>query len=97
MEKNLFTTKSISKLLDQASADEHSLKRTLGPGNLVALGIGAVIGAGAIIEDDVFIGTSAVIVGGVQIGKGASVGAGSVVIENVPAKARVFGNPAQKM
>ncbi len=49
MEKNLFTTKSISKLLDQASADEHSLKRTLGPGNLVALGIGAVIGAGIFV------------------------------------------------
>lgn len=66
-------------------------------GNFVNIGSGSVIGAGAIIEDDVFIGTSAVIVGGVQIGKGASVGAGSVVIENVPAKARVFGNPAQKM
>ena len=32
--------------MEEAEGGEHRLKRTLGPGNLVALGIGAIIGAG---------------------------------------------------
>src|SRR5947208_9256712 len=44
---NLFVRKSIESLKAEANrSDEHSLKRTLGPLNLVTLGIGAVIGAG---------------------------------------------------
>jgi basic amino acid/polyamine antiporter, APA family len=45
MASRLFATKSIADLRAQA-ADDHSLKRALGPVNLVALGIGAIIGAG---------------------------------------------------
>ncbi|MBQ7799060.1 MAG: antibiotic acetyltransferase, partial [Oscillospiraceae bacterium] len=37
-----------------------------------------------IIEDDVWIGTNAIILKGVKIGRGSVIGAGSVVTRNVP-------------
>jgi basic amino acid/polyamine antiporter, APA family len=43
---NLFVVKPLSRILDESEGGAHTLKRTLGPGNLVALGIGAIIGAG---------------------------------------------------
>ena len=43
---NLFATKSVDQILAESESSEHKLKRTLGPGSLVALGIGAIIGAG---------------------------------------------------
>jgi basic amino acid/polyamine antiporter, APA family len=44
---SLFIKKPLAGLLAEASdKSEHSLKRTLGPVSLVALGIGAIIGAG---------------------------------------------------
>ncbi|MFN8405907.1 MAG: amino acid permease [Sphingobacteriaceae bacterium] len=43
--------KSIDQLLLEASeGGEHTLKRTLGPWNLIALGIGAIIGAGLFVR-----------------------------------------------
>src|SRR5215472_1431366 len=46
----LFATKSLDVLLKEATeTGEHSLKRALGPTNLVALGIGAIIGAGIFV------------------------------------------------
>ena len=42
---NLFATKPLSRIMAEAEG-EHALKRTLGAGQLVALGIGAIIGAG---------------------------------------------------
>src|SRR6059036_1974094 len=46
----LFARKPMSLLLDEAKeAGEHSLKRTLGPFQLTALGVGAVIGAGIFV------------------------------------------------
>jgi acetyltransferase-like isoleucine patch superfamily enzyme len=41
------------------------------------------------------IGTSATILGGVEIGQGAIVGAGSVVTRDVPPQTIVVGNPAR--
>ncbi|TDX00643.1 amino acid permease [Dinghuibacter silviterrae] len=46
---SLFVKKPLGQLLAQAS-DSHGLKRTLGPGNLVALGVGAIIGAGLFVR-----------------------------------------------
>jgi APA family basic amino acid/polyamine antiporter len=43
---NLFARKPLNQLMDEASESEKGLKRTLGAPNLVALGIGAIIGAG---------------------------------------------------
>jgi acetyltransferase-like isoleucine patch superfamily enzyme len=48
-----------------------------------------------IIEDDVWIGPNATILKGVRIGTGAFIEAGSLVTRDVPAWARVMGNPAQ--
>ena len=46
----LFAKKQISTLLAEAKeTGEHSLKRTLGPFQLTALGVGAVIGAGIFV------------------------------------------------
>src|SRR5216110_560837 len=48
---NLFRTKSVDALMAQAAATgEGTLKRTLGPMALVALGIGAIIGAGLFVR-----------------------------------------------
>jgi APA family basic amino acid/polyamine antiporter len=48
---NLSATKSIDTLMQEAQeTSEHSLKRTLGPVNLIMLGIGAIIGAGLFVR-----------------------------------------------
>ncbi len=47
---SLFVKKSLKELMIQAEDSEHGLKRTLGAGNLVALGIGAIIGAGLFVR-----------------------------------------------
>ncbi|MBP9854831.1 MAG: amino acid permease [Candidatus Omnitrophica bacterium] len=43
---NLFVKKPIDHISTDTQSGEHSLKRTLGPVSLIALGIGAIIGAG---------------------------------------------------
>jgi acetyltransferase-like isoleucine patch superfamily enzyme len=48
-----------------------------------------------VIEDNVWIGTRAVIMPGVTIGRGAVVGAGSVVLRDVPPLGVVVGSPAR--
>ncbi|MEN3337676.1 MAG: basic amino acid/polyamine antiporter, family [Acidobacteriota bacterium] len=51
MSSTLFRTKSIEGLLAESRATgEGTLKRTLGPSALVALGIGAIIGAGLFVR-----------------------------------------------
>jgi APA family basic amino acid/polyamine antiporter len=42
----LFATKSLDELVAGTQEEGHQLKKTLGPWNLIALGIGAIIGAG---------------------------------------------------
>src|SRR4029450_8183995 len=47
----LFAKKSLERLMAEAQdVGEHSLKRSLGPINLVMLGIGAIIGAGLFVR-----------------------------------------------
>ncbi len=50
MAGSLFRTKSIDRLLSDHDGGEIQLKRTLGPLALVALGIGAIIGAGLFVR-----------------------------------------------
>ena len=47
----LFATKSIATIMAEAegSGEQHTLKRALGPINLITLGIGAIIGAGIFV------------------------------------------------
>ena len=47
---NLFAVKPLSRIFAESEGGEHQLKRTLGPWQLVALGIGAVIGAGIFVR-----------------------------------------------
>lgn len=47
---SLFRTKDLETMLAQTKDHEKGLKRTLGAGNLVALGIGAIIGAGLFVR-----------------------------------------------
>jgi APA family basic amino acid/polyamine antiporter len=47
---NIFATKKLGQLLTEASDQEKGLKRTLGAAGLVALGIGAIIGAGLFVR-----------------------------------------------
>lgn len=46
-----------------------------------------------IIEDEVWIGPNAIIVGGVRIGKGSRIAGGAYVTENVPPYSIYSGNP----
>src|SRR5207302_2838151 len=47
---NMLATKPLDALLVESKEEnEHSLKRALGPVNLIALGIGAIIGAGIFV------------------------------------------------
>ncbi|MBS1651545.1 MAG: amino acid permease [Bacteroidetes bacterium] len=46
----LFRKKSLTKLLEDANSGSSGLKKTLGPLSLVALGIGAIIGAGLFVR-----------------------------------------------
>lgn len=50
---------------------------------------------GAVIGDDVKIGTGAKIIGPVRIGDGARIGANAVVVDDVPAGATAVGVPAR--
>ena len=48
---SLFVKKSLDQIMAQAANDDgKGLKRTLGAGNLIALGIGAIIGAGLFVR-----------------------------------------------
>jgi acetyltransferase-like isoleucine patch superfamily enzyme len=51
--------------------------------------------APVLIGDDVFIGMCAIILKGVTIGCGSTVGAGSIVVQDVPPRTVVAGNPAR--
>jgi galactoside O-acetyltransferase len=48
-----------------------------------------------VIEDNVWIGSNAVICAGVTIGKGAVIGAGSVVTKDIPPMTLAFGVPCR--
>jgi acetyltransferase-like isoleucine patch superfamily enzyme len=50
---------------------------------------------GIVIEDDVWLGVSVVVLDGVKIGRGAVIGAGSVVTKDIPANAVAVGVPAR--
>jgi acetyltransferase-like isoleucine patch superfamily enzyme len=48
-----------------------------------------------VIEDNVFIGTNAIVLKGVRIGTGSVIGAGSVVSSDIPPNVIAAGNPAR--
>ena len=48
-----------------------------------------------VVDDDVWIGANAIILGGVTIGRGAVIGAGTIVTKSVPSYSVVVGNPGR--
>lgn len=56
---SLFIKKPLDSLMAQAGDSDKGLKRTLGPANLIALGIGAIIGAGLFVRTAAAAGESA--------------------------------------
>jgi len=72
-------------------------------GNDVLIYMGVVLGGTALenvkrhptVEDNVIIGSGAIVLGPIRIGKGAKVGAGSVVVRSVPPGATVVGVPGR--
>jgi acetyltransferase-like isoleucine patch superfamily enzyme len=55
---------------------------------------GSLVGVPLTIGSDVWVGSSALILGGITIGHGAVIGAGAVVMKDVPPFSVVVGNPA---
>ena len=55
------------------------------------------MGLELIVEDDVWIGSGAIVLSGVTIGRGAVIAAGSVVSANVAPYSIVTGYPARKV
>jgi APA family basic amino acid/polyamine antiporter len=47
---SIFRTKNLTTILKEANSGGHGLKKTLGATNLVALGVGAIIGAGLFVR-----------------------------------------------
>ncbi len=56
---------------------------------------GVRVSAPITIEDKVWIGANATVLGGVTIGEGSVIGAGSVVTKDIPAGAVAMGNPCR--
>jgi serine O-acetyltransferase len=48
-----------------------------------------------VIEDEVWVGPHAIIVGGIVIGRGSRIAAGAFVVEDVPPFSTALGNPAR--
>jgi len=66
-------------------------------GDGVHISPGAVLCGGVQVGDGAWIGAGAVVIPGIRIGENAIVGAGAVVIRDVPAGAKVVGNPARAL
>ena len=52
-------------------------------------------GGNPVIEDDVWIGPHSMILGPVTVGRGSRVGAGAVLLQSVPPRSVVVGNPGR--
>jgi serine O-acetyltransferase len=72
-------------------------------GDDVLIYMGVVLGGTALenikrhptVEDDVILGSGAIVLGPIRVGKGAKIGAGSVVVRSVPPGATVVGVPGR--
>ncbi|MGZ8905428.1 MAG: acetyltransferase [Methylobacter sp.] len=61
------------------------------------IGSNVTIAGNTVVEENCYIGSGSSIMNGLRVGTGALVGLGSNVIRNVPADARVAGNPAHEI
>jgi len=58
---------------------------------------GANVSGNVVLEDDVTVGSGAVVLQGLRVGAGAFVGAGAVVTHDVAPGAVVVGSPARPL
>ena len=65
-------------------------------GQFVQMSPAVFINGDCVVEDDVFIGTGAIVTRGVRIGAGARIGAGSTVLDDVAPNSLVVGTPARE-
>lgn len=56
---------------------------------------GSRISSCPVIEDDVWIGPNAIVVGGITVGEGSKIAGGAFVFKNIPARCLVVGNPGK--
>ena len=69
-------------------------------GDFVTLAPGVKCNGNVKIEDNVFVGSGAIIINGnkkrkITIGKNAIIGAGTVIVKNVKANSKIVGNPGR--
>lgn len=65
-------------------------------GQFVQMSPAVFINGDCVVEDDVFIGTGAIVTRGVRVGAGARIGAGSTVLDDVEPNSLVVGTPARQ-
>ncbi len=64
-------------------------------GAFVSISPGVLLNGAVVVEDDVFLGSGAIVLPGRRVGQGAVVGAGAVVTADVAPGATVVGVPAR--
>ncbi|THH34558.1 acetyltransferase [Neolewinella litorea] len=66
-------------------------------GSYAHIAPGAILAGNVRVEEGAFIGANAVVKQGVCIGEWSTVGAGAVVLQDVPPRTTVVGNPAREL
>jgi sugar O-acyltransferase (sialic acid O-acetyltransferase NeuD family) len=61
------------------------------------IGSNVTIAGGTVVGENCYIGSGSSIMNGLRVGDGALIGMGTTVIQDVPAGARVVGNPARRL
>jgi sugar O-acyltransferase (sialic acid O-acetyltransferase NeuD family) len=61
------------------------------------IGSNVTIAGGSVVGENCYIGSGSSIMNGLRVGDGALIGMGTTVIRDVPAGARVVGNPARQL
>lgn len=64
-------------------------------GNNVLFATGIMLNGSVVIEDDVFLGSGAIVIPGKRVGKGALIGAGATVVSDIPPNTVAVGTPAR--
>lgn len=78
------------KIFDNNSHPTDHRARRIDGGRMTVADVAPVV-----VEDDVWIGTGAIVMKGVRIGRGAIIAAGAVVTKSVPPFSVAAGNPAR--
>lgn len=64
-------------------------------GSFVHVSPGTTLCGAVIVEEDTHIGAGSVIKQGITVGRGSLIGIGSVVVKDIPANVKAYGNPCR--